>query len=211
MTLRPIPAAGRARIVTGRHCRIAGTSRGVAAAIRFSAAGPSWRPGQESRRGVGKQTRGRKADAGQALQASIDALLRRIRLLGGVRASRYATTGGPDRRGTSWDHTGRAPQHRILEGLYRAPHGSQPRTGRGPDLVGSGRLTCYAIGTPASADPRGIFLPARHWDGSPGKVIRHSTRRAARPFGGAGLSSGSVRWRTRKRTDAGGPSGAKDT
>ena len=25
--------------------------------------------------------------------------------------------------------SGRAPQHQILEGLYRAPHGSQPRAG----------------------------------------------------------------------------------
>jgi hypothetical protein len=75
---------------------------------------------------------------------------------------------------------------------------------RGPDLVGPGRLTCYAIGTTASAEPRGILLPAHHWDGSPGKIIRHSTRRATRPFGGAGPRSGSVRWRTRKRTTAGG-------
>jgi hypothetical protein len=29
------------------------------------------------------------------------------------------------------------------------------------------------------------FPPAHHWDGSPGKVIRHSTRLATRPFGGA--------------------------
>jgi hypothetical protein len=45
---------------------------------------------------------------------------------------------------------------------------------RRQDLVGLGRLTCYAIGTTASADPRGVFLPAHHssWDGSPGKVIR---------------------------------------
>ncbi len=35
--------------------------------------------------------------------------------------------------------------------------------------------------------------------------------RATRPFGGAGLSSSLVRWRTRKRTTAGGPSGAMDT
>jgi hypothetical protein len=73
---------------------------------------------------------------------------------------------GPDGLGTSWDRTGRAPQHRILEGLDRAPHasGSRPRAGptpsrsRGPDLVC--RTWCYAIGTAASADPRGVFLPA---------------------------------------------------
>ncbi len=40
---------------------------------------------------------------------------------------------------------------------------------------------------------------AHHWDGTPGIFIRHSTRRAVRSFGGTGLSSGSVRSRTRKR------------
>ncbi len=39
-------------------------------------------------------------------------------------------------------------------------------------------------------------------------VIRHSIRLAARSFGGAGLNSGSARWRTQERTEAGGPSGA---
>jgi hypothetical protein len=56
--------------------------------------------------------------------------------------------------------------------------------------------------------PSGDFPPGPHWDGPLGKVILHSTRQAARSFGGAGLSSGSVRWRTQKRTEAGGPSGA---
>jgi hypothetical protein len=65
---------------------------------------------------------------------------------------------------------------------------------RGPDLVGPGRLTCYAIGTTASAsDPRGIFYRPILIE-----VIRHSTRRAPRPFGAAGPSSGSVRRRARK-------------
>jgi hypothetical protein len=105
---------------------------------------------------------------------------------------------------------GRAPQHRILKGLYQCTHWGGGASS-GPDLVGPGRLTCYAIGTTALADPRGIFLPAQHWDGSPGKVIRNSNRRATRPLEGAGLSSGLVQWRTRKRTTTGGPSGAMDT
>ncbi len=76
------------------------------------------------------------------------------------------------------------------------------------DLVGRlgpGRLAFYAFGTSTSADPPGIFLPAHQGDGSPGKVICHSTRLATRPFGVAGLRSSSVRWRTQKRTIAGGP------
>ena len=133
-------------------------------------------------------------------------MLRRIRLLEYVRARRYATTGriGLGLHRTTWA---------VLRNIGSSRDSTEHLMGasRGPDLVGPGRLTCYAIGTAASADPRGIFLPAHHWDGSPGKVIRHSTRRAPRPFRGAGLSSGSVRWRTRKRTTAGGPSGAMDT
>jgi hypothetical protein len=125
-----------------------------------------------------------------------------------VRYSGY----GPDRLGTSKDHTGRAPQHRILEGLYQGTHRSQLRAG--PSRTWTTNLNLlrhrnYGIGRPS----RGNFLPAHHWDGSPGKVIRHSTRRATRAsgFGGAGPSSGSVRWRAQKRTTAGGPSGATDT
>jgi hypothetical protein len=133
-------------------------------------------------------------------------VLRRIRLLEYVRARRYATTG---RIGSGLHRTTRAVLRSIASWMDSTEHlmGASSR----PDLVGPGRLTCYAIGTTASADPRGIFLPAQHWDGSQGKVICHSIRRATRPFRGAGLSSGSVRWRTRKRTTAGGPSGAMDT
>jgi hypothetical protein len=133
-------------------------------------------------------------------------LLRRIRLLEYVRARRYATTGriGLGLHRTTWA---------VLRSIGSSRDSTEHLTGDSLDLVGPGRLTCYAIGTTASADPRGIFLPAQHWDGSPGKVIRHSTRRATRPLGGEGLSSGSVRWRTPswKRTTAGGPSGAMDT
>ncbi len=121
--------------------------------------------------------------------------------------------GGGRRRGRGWgEGEGEGEgEGRTLPSLLTAPAEHLMGAGRGQDLVGPGRRTCYAIGTTASADPLGIFLPARDWDGSPGRAMRHSTRRATRPFGGAGLSSGSVRWRTRKRTTAGGPSGATDT
>jgi hypothetical protein len=144
--------------------------------------------------------------ASRALHLNIEcALVRCIRLLEYVRARRHATTG---RIGLGLHRTmGRAPQHRILEGLYQGTHWSQllagPRRTWTTDLL---RHRDYSIGRPS-----GDFPPAHHWDGSPGKVIRHSTSRATRPFGGAGLSSGSVRWRIRKRSDAGGPSGAMDT
>jgi hypothetical protein len=60
--------------------------------------------------------------------------------------------------------------HRTARAALRSIGSSRDSTehftgaGRGPDLVGPGRLTCYAIATTASADPRGIFLPAHHWD-----------------------------------------------
>ncbi len=108
-------------------------------------------------------------------------VLHSIRLLEYVLARLYATTG------------------RIGLGLHRTTRAALPSIGSsrdstehlmgassGPDLVRPGRLTCYAIGTTASADPPGIFLPAHHWDRSPGKVIRHLTRRATRSFWGAG-------------------------
>jgi hypothetical protein len=113
------------------------------------------------------------------------ALLRRIRLSECVRARRYATTA---RIGLGLHRTARA----ALRSTGSSRDSTKGLTGSscGPDLVGPGRLTCYAIGTTASADPRGISLPVyHHWDGSPGKVIRHSTRRAMRPFGGAGPST----------------------
>jgi hypothetical protein len=116
---------------------------------------------------------------------------------------------GPDWLGT---RTTRAALRTVRSiGSWRDPTEHLMGASRGPNLVGPERLNCYAIGTTASADPRGIFPPAHDWDGSPFKVIRHSTRRATLPFGGAGLSSGSVRWRTRKRTTAGGPGGVMDT
>jgi hypothetical protein len=126
---------------------------------------------------------------------------------------------GPDWLGTSWDHT--AALRSI--GSWRDSTEHLMGARRGPDQVGPGRLTCYSIGTTASAaDPRGIFYrPILGWP--PEQLIRHSTRRTPRPgpFGGAGQSSEFVRlpcgawvharWRTRKRTISGGPSGAIDT
>jgi hypothetical protein len=106
------------------------------------------------------------------------------------------------RAGRACDFMGQhGPSSAVPEDLHQGPHGSLPRTRR---------LTCYAIGTTASADPRWIF----HWPiiGT-GPQARSS---AIDPPGAATL-----RWsgpeqrlgarRTRKRTTAGGPSGALDT
>jgi hypothetical protein len=103
-------------------------------------------------------------------------MFRRVRLLEYVRARRYAPTG---RIGLGLHRTTRAALSFI--GSWR--DSTEHLTGAScrPDLVGPGRLTCYAIGTTASADPRGIFLPAHHWDVSPNKVFRHSTLRGSGP------------------------------
>jgi hypothetical protein len=134
-------------------------------------------------------------------------VFRRIRpSLEYVLASRFATMGRIG-LGLRRDPMGRAEQHRILEGLCQGTHWSQLRAG--PSRTWTANLLRhrdYGIGRPS-----GDFQPAQHWAGSPSKLFRNTTRRAAQPFGGAGLSSGSVRWRTRKRTTAGGPSGAMDT
>ncbi len=87
-------------------------------------------------------------------------LLPRIRLLEYVRARRYATTG---RIGLGLDRTAWA----VLRSIGSSRDSTEHLMGasRGPDLVGP------------AADPR-IFLPAHDddWDGSPGRVMRHSTR-----------------------------------
>jgi hypothetical protein len=70
------------------------------------------------------------------------------------------------RAGQAWDFIG--PLRSIGSSGDSAEHLTGMGASRGPDLVGPGRLTCYAIGTTASADPRGIFLPAHRWDGSLG-------------------------------------------
>ncbi len=61
-------------------------------------------------------------------------------------------------------------------GLYNEYHQSLRRRTR-PSGPGLTNLLCHRDYGPA--DPRGIFLPAHDWDGSPGKVMRHSIRRAA--------------------------------
>ncbi len=133
-------------------------------------------------------------------------VLRRIRPLEHVRAGRCATTG---RTGSGLHGTTRAALRSIGSSRDSTEH--LTGAGRGPDLVGPGRLTRYAmIGTTASADPRGIFLPAHHhWDGFRGKVVRHSTRRATRPFGGAARNPSGERARAAARCAGGLGSGRR--
>ena len=79
------------------------------------------------------------------------------------------------------DDEGRAPRQRAT-GDSKEYHRSrmqraEPRESR--------RLTRYAIGT--TARPHlGDSPLGPYWDGPPGKVIRHSIRRAALPFGESG-------------------------
>jgi hypothetical protein len=77
--------------------------------------------------------------------------LHRIRLLEYDRARRNATTGriGLELHGTTWA---------VLRSIGSPRDSTEHLMGasRGPDLVGPARLTCCAIGTTASADPRGI-------------------------------------------------------
>jgi hypothetical protein len=94
----------------------------------------------------------------------------------------------PDGPGTQWDRTGRAPQYRIPEVLHQGPHGCQPRTG--PSRTWTTNI--YAIGTTASADHRRIFHRPIIGTG-PEQGHPQSIRRAPRPFGGSGPSSGSLR------------------
>ncbi len=137
--------------------------------------------------------------------ARVTVLLRHLRLLEYVRARRYATKG---RNGLGLHGTTLAALRSI--GFWRDSINGLTGASCGPDLVGPGRLSGQRH-PPALGGFSSKFPPAHSWDGYPGKVIRHSTRRATRPFGGAGLSRGSVYWRTQKRTTAGGPSGATDT
>ena len=85
----------------------------------------------------------------------------------------------------------RAGAARLFYGTCSARLISEDSTGvptgaaGGPDLVGPGRLTRYAIGT--TAWPLlGGFPPDPYWDGAPSRGLRHSTRRAPRPFRGSG-------------------------
>ncbi len=105
----------------------------------------------------------------------------------GVCAGQMVRDSGPDQR----DYMGRAPHCRFLAGLYYGSGCSQLRVGPS----GLGRTNSLRHQDYCPADPRGIFLPAHFWDGSPGKVIRHSTRRARRAL--PHLGGGSVSRRTR--------------
>jgi hypothetical protein len=75
------------------------------------------------------------------------------------------------------EYTGLALQRWPPAGLYQRYHRS-----RATDRT-KWAWTNYLL----PIDPRGDFPPAHHRDGSPGKVVRHSTYWATRPFGGAGL------------------------
>jgi hypothetical protein len=86
-------------------------------------------------------------------------LLRRIRLLEYVRVSRYATTGRTG-LGLVQSHMGRAPQHRVLEGLHQAIHRSQLRWA-GPSRTWTTNLPRhrdYGIGRPSGDFPAGPSL-----------------------------------------------------
>jgi hypothetical protein len=115
-----------------------------------------------------------------------------------VLSSQYATTGRSG-LGLLRDDVRRAPQRCASEGLDHEYRRSRPRS----DPREPGLLTHCAYGTTARPTLGGFSTRARS-----------SATRPARPSypsGGAGLSSGSVRRRTRnlsrKRMEAGGPSG----
>ncbi len=91
-------------------------------------------------------------------------------------------------------------------GFWRNSSTSTNGAGSGQDQVKSGRLNALRHRDYGPAATRGI-LDRPNWDGPLSQVIRHSTRRAPQPFRGAGLSSESVSWRTRRRTDACGACG----
>ena len=127
------------------------------------------------------------------------ALCSSIRLLEYVRTSRDATTG---RISSGLHGTASATD---LEGLYEGPQRSQSRTGtRRTWTTNLLRHRDYGIGRRHSGDsPPATTLGRLPEQGHPpldppGAAILR----------GAGPSSGSGCWRTRKRTTAGGPSGA---
>ncbi len=98
--------------------------------------------------------------------------------------------------------------HRWLsDGLGDEYQWSQQRAGSSQART-TDSLRHRDYGPAAPAATRGIFYPAHIGTGPLSQVIRHLTRRAPRPLGEAGLSSGSVSPRTRRRTEAGGPGGA---
>jgi hypothetical protein len=111
------------------------------------------------------------------------------------------------RAGAAWVFYWTMEYARCIAGYRMDSATSTNGASSGPDQVKPGRLMRYAIGTMARP-PLGDFPPCPYWDGPLSQVIRHSTRLAPQPFGEAGLSSGSVSRRTRRRTEAGGPGGA---
>jgi hypothetical protein len=95
------------------------------------------------------------------------------------------------RAGSAWDMCETARDTLRSPGSWRDSAADLAGSCCGLYQRGFGQLTRYAIEATASADPRGIFyrpIMGRF----PETVTRHSTRRARRPFGGAGLSRGSV-------------------
>jgi hypothetical protein len=120
-----------------------------------------------------------------------------------VLSSRDATTGRSG-LGLLRDDVIRAPYRWPSDGLGDEYQWSQQRAGSSQART-TNSLRHRDYGPAATL---GIFHPAHIGTGPLSQVIRHSTRRAPRPLGEAGLSSGSVSWRTRRRTEAGGPGGA---
>jgi hypothetical protein len=91
----------------------------------------------------------------------------------GVCAGQLVRCDGPDGPGTRWGHTGRAPQHRILEGLSQGTPLGQLRAGpRRTWTTNSQRHRDQGPADPRAVVPMagGIFQPARLlcWDGFPG-------------------------------------------
>ncbi len=122
-----------------------------------------------------------------------------------VLSSRDATMGRSG-LGLLRDDVIRAPYRWLSDGLgdeYQLEWGQQ-RAGSSQART-TNSLRHWDCGPAAT---RGIFYPAHIGTGPLSQVTRHSTRRAPRPLGEAGLSSGSVSRRTRRRTEAGGPGGA---
>jgi hypothetical protein len=112
------------------------------------------------------------------------ALLHRLRWVAYVRACRGAIAGPPDRHGTCTGLHG-------TRSAPPAPGGNLPRVPPEPTRTRDSLLRHRDF------SPRGEFPPTPIMGRIPEAVIRYSTRRAGRSFGGAGLSSGSVRRKTR--------------
>jgi hypothetical protein len=106
------------------------------------------------------------------------------------------------RAGLAWDFDG--TPWAALRSIGSSRDSVEGLTGAscGPDLVGPGRQTCYAIGTTASADPRGIFHRPSI---GPVPLARSSATRPAGLRNLAGQRLGALedseaddRWRTKR-------------